>query len=152
LGGIKSGSETFSNSLSGAPSGIPETLPGISSEPLGNPTGGIPIQQRFQEYLERLNSSPPADSADSALQQLRYYLEQVEDELSGIPKKSPPPTPNMPDGRMYPPLEDYIRRNSDGTISARSKGHNISIGADGSITITDRKTGEIVLNKPGAGQ
>ncbi|WP_413199899.1 hypothetical protein, partial [Nostoc piscinale] len=31
-------------------------------------------------------------------------------DLSGIPMQNLPPPSNMPDGRMYPPLDDYITR------------------------------------------
>jgi len=37
--------------------------------------------------------------------------------MSGIPRKNPPPAPNMPDGRMYPPLDDFTIRNPDGSIA-----------------------------------
>jgi hypothetical protein len=57
----------------------------------------------------------------------------------------------MPDGRMYPPQADNIVRHADGTITARTRGHDILIGRDGSITMTNRRTGQVDFHQPGAG-
>ena len=75
----------------------------------------------------------------------------MEDEFSGVPRKDPPPPPNMPDGRMYPPLEDFTTQNADGSMSARTRGHRIELGADGSITIKNIKSGAVDFTKPGGG-
>lgn len=109
----------------------------------------IPITQRLEEYFRRLRDAPPASSADEGLTLVCNLLDKVEDELSGIPKKDPSPAPDMPDGRMYPPLADYVKRCSDGSLIARSRAHNIKIEADGSITILNRKSGKIEMMKPG---
>jgi hypothetical protein len=98
-----------------------------------------------------LGEAPRAKSAEEAFQQVRDLLNQVEDELSGIPMKNPPPPINMPDGRMYPPLEDNITRNADGSITTKSKGHTVNIGANGSITITNKKSNQVEFSKPGGG-
>ena len=55
----------------------------------------------------------------------------------------------MPDGRMYPPLYDFVTRHTDGSISAKTRGHNIEIGSDGSITIWNRRNGNMDFSKPG---
>jgi hypothetical protein len=78
-------------------------------------------------------------------------MDEVEDALSGIPKKEPPPPPKMPDGRMYPPRDDHVTRHPDGSINGRTAGHNIEIGKDGSIKITNRRTGGVDFEQPGAG-
>ena len=106
------------------------------------------IPERLREFFKRLREEPKATNADEALAQLNRTLNAVEDELSGVVRKDPPPAPNMPDGRMYPPLADNIVRNADGSLSARTRGHNIRCGADGSITITNRKTGNVDFHKP----
>lgn len=106
------------------------------------------IPERLREYFKRLGEQPKAANADEALGQVSRTLNAVEDELSGVVRKDPPPPPNMPDGRMYPPLADNIVRNADGSISARTRGHTINCGADGSITITNRKTGNVDFHKP----
>jgi hypothetical protein len=112
------------------------------------PRPRMTIAERLQEFFKRLGQQPKANSADEALGQVNRTLTAVEDDLSGVVRKDPPPPPNMPDGRMYPPLEDNIVRNSDGSITARTRGHTIQCGADGSITITNRKTGNVDFHKP----
>jgi hypothetical protein len=124
-------------------------LGGLGRGLISGPPEGLPIPRRLEEYFNRLGKAERANSAEEGLKQVQEILNQVEDELSGIPKQSPPPPPNMPDGRMYPPLEDFITRNPDGSISARSRGHNINISSDGSITITNRTSGNIEFSKPG---
>ncbi len=109
-----------------------------------------PISQRLQEYFRRLTDAPPADSADEALSLVCDLLDQVEDELSGIPKQDPSPAPNMSDGRMYPPLADYVNRHPGGSLTARSRAHTIEIGADGTITIINRRSKNVEIIKHGA--
>jgi hypothetical protein len=91
-------------------------------------------------------------TAEEALDRLIQTLIEVEDDLSGIPRSDSPPPPKMPDGRMYPPQEDNITRNPDGSISANTRGHTIEIGKDGSITIRDKQTGQIEFQQPGGGK
>jgi hypothetical protein len=79
-------------------------------------------------------------------------LDEIEDLHSGVPKKNPPPPPGQSDGRMYPPLDDFVIRNPDGSISATTRGHQIEIGKDGSIVIKNRKTGDIEFQQPGGGK
>ena len=105
------------------------------------------IKQRLKEFYDRLGQSPRAGSAEDALEQLAQTLEAVEDAMSGIAKKSPPPPPGMPDGRMYPPLPDNIIRHADGTITARTRGHVIEISADGSVVIKNKRTGAVEFSK-----
>jgi hypothetical protein len=49
---------------------------------------------------------------------------------------------------MYPPLDDFIKRHADGSITATTRGHTIKLGADGSITITNRSSGAVEFQKP----
>lgn len=79
-------------------------------------------------------------------------MEGVEDAYSGIPRKDPPPPPNTPDGRMYPPLADNITRNPNGGITARTRHHIIEVGPDGSIRIRHTQTGRIEFEQAGAGR
>jgi hypothetical protein len=109
-------------------------------------------QQRLEEYYNRLGGQQPSTTAQEALDRLGQTLLEVEDDLSGIPRSDPPPARNMPDGRMYPPLEDSIIRNPDGSILATTKRHDIEIGNDGSITIRNIRTGQIDFQQPGEGQ
>lgn len=117
------------------------------------PSQQIPLTrtQRLTEYFNRLRQQPASRTAEETLVRLSQTLMEVEDELSGIPRQEPPPPPNRPDGRMYPPQADNIRRLPDGSITARTAGHRIEIGADGSITIRNVRTGDIDFHQPGAG-
>ncbi|HBI42958.1 MAG TPA: hypothetical protein DDY78_08885 [Planctomycetales bacterium] len=108
-------------------------------------------QQRLEEYYNRLQGQQPSTTAEQALDRLEQTLIEVEDDHSGIPRSDPPPPRNTTDGRLYPPLEDSIIRNPDGSISATTKGHNIEISSGGSITIRDRQTGQIDFHQPGGG-
>lgn len=112
---------------------------------MGN--ASVPIQKRLEEFYHRLDKASSAKSADEALKLVCDTLNQVEDELSGIPCKNPPPSPSEPDGRMYPPQEDYTKRNNDGSITAKSKAHTIDISSNGSITIINRRTKKIEFQK-----
>jgi hypothetical protein len=87
-------------------------------------------------------------NAEEGLRQVRGTLDEVEDQLSGVVKKDPPPPPNMSDGRMYPPLDDFVVRHPDGRITATTRGYKIEIGADGEVVIRNKKTGDIELRKP----
>ena len=95
-------------------------------------------QQRLAEVYRRLSVAPRVNSAEDALRMVCVTLEQVEDELSGLPKQTPPPSFNQSDGRMYCPLEDHIQRRDDGSIMAITRGHRIEIGANGTIRILNR--------------
>jgi hypothetical protein len=108
-------------------------------------------QQRLDEYYNRLRGQPLSTTAEEALERLERTLIEVEDDLSGIPRSNPP-LREISDGRMYPPLEDNIFRKPDGSISARTKGHNIEIGKDGSVIIRDKQTGKIEFQQPGGGK
>jgi len=55
----------------------------------------------LDEYFRRLDKGSAPSSADDALQRVNRTLDEVEDELSGVPRN---PNPGLePDGRMYPP-------------------------------------------------
>ena len=107
------------------------------------------IAERLAEFYSRLGTLPPAQSAEEAMEQIRHTLEAVEDAYSGVPKKDPPPPPNMPDGRMYPPLSDFLVRQADGSITARARRHIIEAGADGSLVIRNVRTGVVEFAKAG---
>lgn len=100
-----------------------------------------PVRQRLEEFYRRLGSQPPSQTPDDALERIRRTLDEVEDELSGIPKASPPPPPGRPDGRLYPPLDDLVTRLADGGISARARKHDIQTDPDGTITIRNPERG-----------
>ena len=49
------------------------------------------MRKRLGEFYRRLAALPRAASAAEALEQICRTLDQVEDDLSGIPRASPPP-------------------------------------------------------------
>jgi len=104
------------------------------------------IVQRLGELYRRLRQLPRTGSAEAALQLLCCTLEQVEDEFSGVAKQSPPPPPDVFDGRMYCPGEDHILRRADGSILALTRGHRIEIAADGRLRIVNKVTLQIELD------
>ena len=105
-------------------------------------------RSRLGEFLKRLDAAAPADGVDRAYGLLCRTLNEVEDELTGIPYN---PARWMDDGRMYPPQDDSIRdepRRPDVT-KYRSRDHYTWIGTNGAIRI-DEVDGPCLLNKPGA--
>ncbi len=66
----------------------------------------VPRRERLDEFFRRLVAAPNAGTSDEAMEQLSKILDQLEDELTGIP--------NIPDnwredGRIYPPQQDHKR-------------------------------------------
>ncbi len=104
-----------------------------------------PLQrfERLQVYYQRLADLPRPTSADEALAHVRSALDDIEDLHSGIPKADPAPPPSMPDGRMYPPLDDHVTRSPDGSITAKSRAHTIEIAPNGAVRIVNRRTGNV---------
>lgn len=129
------------------------TTPDVVADPAPAPVepavpAKMDMRARLTKYYERLAGKPQTTNANDALRQLSDTLDEIEDMYSGVPKKSPPPPPDQPDGRMYPPLEDFIKRQPDGSLSARTKAHRIVITPDGKITITSVRTGQVEFTKP----
>lgn len=91
----------------------------------------------------------PAASAPQALELLAKTLNQVENELSGIPSQ---PEQWHNDARMYPPEPDSAR-DVDGRPDLtryRSRSHNTFISTNGAILIQTVQDQMIALDKPGA--
>jgi hypothetical protein len=109
------------------------------------------MQERLEEFYRRLGAQPPSATADDALKRVRKTIDEVEDQYSGIVKKDPPPPPGRRDGRLYPPLDDRVTRNPDGSLVARTQGHTISLGKDGTITIRNRATRQVEFHQDGGG-
>ena len=109
-------------------------------------------EERLREYFNRLGGQPPSQSAEEALERVIRTLDEVEDAHSGIPKSGTPPPIGQSDGRMYPPLGDRVIRRADGSVTAQTKGHDMLISRDGSITIRNRATGETEFDQTGRGK
>ena len=125
--------------------------PATEAEPISGQRPPLSRSQRLAECFKRLGEQPASRRAEEALARLSQTLTDVEDELSGIPRQQPPPPPNVPGGRMYPPQADMIVHHTDGSIVARTRGHDVLIGRDGSITVTNRRTGQLEFHQDGAG-
>jgi hypothetical protein len=91
-----------------------------------------------------LNLLPKAANAEEAMLQMNTTLEAVEDQAL-VPREANPGMQSTE--RMYPAQEDNIVRGSDGSITAKSRGHITRYGADGSVTVTERATGKVVFQK-----
>ncbi len=107
------------------------------------------IRERLNELYRRLAAAPRAAAADDAFDLICRTLDEVEDEMSGIPKQTPPPPLRAPAGRLYPPQADRIVRQPDGTLVARTRQHVIRVGADGSIAIVSATKGVVEFTKSG---
>lgn len=104
--------------------------------------------QRLEEFFRRLAQRLPASSAEGALTILVSTLNEVEDELTGIPYN---PESWATDGRLYPPLPDS-RRPVPGCPDLarwRSRGHNTYIRDNGAIAIVRVPDGATVFEAPG---
>jgi hypothetical protein len=108
-----------------------------------------PKRVRFAEFIRRLQGLPPASGHDQARRQIADTLNNVEDELSGVPFD---PAHWRTDGRMYP-VEDDSAADVDGypdVTAYRSRGHETFISKNGAFEIRDFRNGEIVIEKPGS--
>jgi RHS repeat-associated protein len=105
--------------------------------------------ERLRMVYDRVLRAPPATTAEEAMALMHTTLDAVEDSFSCVPKLAKPGL--KPDGRMYPAQPDRIVKGADGSLTATSRGHVTTYGPDGSITVTDRATGEIVFQKLGGG-
>ncbi len=116
----------------------------LMSKPANAPRS---IRERLLELYRRLHALPRAESADAALDQLCETLDQVEEEMSGVAKKSPPPALSDNDGRMYCPLADFTTVLEDSSILALTRGHRIEFAANGAVRIFDKFTGLVEFEK-----
>jgi hypothetical protein len=105
------------------------------------------LRERLAEFFRRLASLPEASDADEALRQIGVTLDEVEDALSGISRRDPPPGPGESDGRMYPPQPDFVERRPDGSIHAITRGHVIDITPAGKVVIRSKQTGRVEFQK-----
>jgi hypothetical protein len=91
---------------------------------------------------------PDAVNFDEALSQLTTILDEVEDELTGIPND---PGNWRYDERIYPPQQDSMRAvlAHPGVTRFRSLAHSTYIAVNGAIEIVS-EDGTVELRKPGA--
>jgi len=113
----------------------------------------IAKSERLREFFRRLLELPAARNFQEAWDLIASTLNEVEDELSGVPNN---PSNWRTDGRMYPPQFDSEKRfaGHPKVRRFRSVAHNTLIGENGSIQIRAQAPnplhGEVLMSKPGA--
>lgn len=107
-------------------------------------------RERLEEFYRRLGLAPAASTYDEALALIRKIMNDVEDELSGVPMDPDPPL-KSDDGRMYPPKGDLVFEipGRPAVIGLQSRRHHSLVGDNGAIEIRSLK-GVIEFSKPGA--
>jgi hypothetical protein len=106
-------------------------------------------QERLQEIYRRLAQAPAAGTFTEMRRQLDDVLNEVEDQLSGVPFD---PRRWATDGRLYPVQDDSVY-DVDGqprVMLLRARRSEIYIGDNGAIEIRDASSGGVEFNKPGA--
>jgi RHS repeat-associated protein len=105
----------------------------------------LPKGARLALVFEKLAALPKAGSAAEAVEQMNSTLEQVEDAHSGVP--ADPNPPRAATERMYAPKADSMTNNADGSITAKTFRQTVTYGQDGSITVVNNKSGEVIFHK-----
>jgi hypothetical protein len=107
---------------------------------------------RLGEILQRLRKAAPFGKAFDARLALEEIINDVEDEMSGIPADPNAATAVVADGRIYPPHDRFqISSGNADIVTFRQKGHRTSFGKNGSILIVSA-VGATVLDLPGVDQ
>jgi hypothetical protein len=107
--------------------------------------------ERMNEFRARLDRAPSVATAEEAVALVNNMLDQVEDELSGIPY-DPAAAPQLATGRMYGPhasFASFWKDRPDITRYAHAR-HDTFIQDNGAILIRLRRPLTILLSKPGA--
>lgn len=106
-----------------------------------------PKAARLAVFLQRLFDAQACADGETAFQLLCATLTAVEDELTDIPND---PSAWLTDGRLYPPQKDSIVASPYKDCTRyRSRRHYVDISRGGAIRISDVKTGNVALEKPG---
>lgn len=108
--------------------------------------------ERLARFLERLAVAPPARTAEEAIALVNAVLNQVEDELSGIPYDPVAALQGTTDGRLYGPHPAFASSwgdREDLTRFAHTR-HDTFVRANGAVLIRLRRPTQILLSKPGA--
>lgn len=113
---------------------------------------GASKRERLAEFLHRLQAAPPAASAEEALDLVNRTLNEVEDELSGIPRVPDAATRLHTGGRMYGPDPAFAsswKERSDLVRYAHTE-HDTLVQANGAFLIRLRRPPRVLRSRPGA--
>lgn len=104
--------------------------------------------ERLAEMMARLDAAPACGTREEAFGLVTSIVNRVEDELTDIPND--PSTPRA-DERIWPPIDMYHfevpgRPDLDGY---RQRGHETLIRSNGALLIRARRSGDVILDKPG---
>lgn len=105
---------------------------------LEEPMAEIPSkEERLKEVFRRLSSLPPASTFEEAYRQLCETLDQVEDEMSGLPNE---PESWMTLDRMFPPQSDRMSSVAECDVKRFDNLRHITyISANGAIEIRSKR-------------
>jgi hypothetical protein len=109
----------------------------------------VPKQHRLQEVYRRLAGAPEARTFAEMRRQLDDVLNEVEDQLSGVPYE---PRRWATDGRLYPVQDDnvYDVEGHPRVTLLRARRSEVYIGDNGAIEIRDAASGAVEFSKVGA--
>lgn len=124
---------------------LKEKLDKISIPPFFDCGNTLDMYQRLKTYFVKLEQMVCPSSASQTMALINSMIVAVEDCHSGIEADMNPGYNTQ--GRMYPIQEDNIYLKENGQIIAQSKGNKILIESDGSFTILDRHSEEVILIK-----
>jgi hypothetical protein len=98
------------------------------------PIAAATRRERLTEIYRRLELAAPVASGTEALDLIVLTMNQVEDQLSGVPFN---PENWRNDGRLYPPQPDNLHMvpGRPDVTRFRSRGHNTFIRSNGSFEI-----------------
>lgn len=102
--------------------------------------------ERLHEFFQRLSNAGPVASFEEAYRLLCATLDQVEDDLSGLPNR---PDQWMTSDRMFPPQEDRMSSVPESTVKRFDNLRHITyIAQNGAIEIRSRrlKAGQIEVH------
>jgi hypothetical protein len=109
----------------------------------------VPKAHRLQEVYRRLAEAPAAQTFAEMRRQLDDVLNEVEDQLSGVPYD---PRRWVTDGRLYPVQDDnvYDVEGQPRVLLLRARRSEIYIGDNGAIEIRDAASRAVEFSKVGA--
>lgn len=100
---------------------------------------------RLKCFYYCLDIAARTENAEATIQLINNTINRIEDDYSGVLISENPGLNYV--GRMFPILDDYIDRRSNGSIVALTKGNKIFIEPNGSFKIISRLEEDLILEK-----